>query len=1071
MDGGPLPSRPVQGRTLTSGFVIGVVASGLALTAIGTATDHSPQARSPLTPADTGVGSSAALRPPFAFEPSAGRLPESLDYVVRLRGAQVAVGSTRAALALPGGVVTTTLVGARRARPRPEERLPGIVNDYLAKDPRAVGMHTFGRIRYPRVYRGIDVLYRGRSGTLEYDFAVAPGGDPSAIRLRVRAPRGYARLARNGDLVVRGGTHNVRQRRPVAFQDGIRVPARFVQRGGTFGIAVARYDKRRPLLIDPQIEFADFVGGSNSDELRVVRLDSSGNVYVLGRSVSPSFPGFSYGPPAGSPNALIAAKFSPSGARLWMSYLGNFGASSFFQMHMAMDGAGNPIIAGDMTGGTIETTPGAADTTQATAGYRGGWLGRLNGSNGTRLYMTYFSGASSHVYVAGVAADGDGNAYIGGSTTQSTGFATVGDTTYSGFGDGYVAKWSPAGALTFATYVGGGGSDDVAGIGVKPGCSSSCEIFAAGNTDSTDFPTVNPDLSTPNPLFALKLNSNGASAAWATYYSEDNDHDPTVDPSTYDVIAGMTVDPAGNPTVVGETSQTCNGCLADTAHRQVFIHAFEPAGGTRRYDFKFGGADVEVVRDVAIDAQNNIYVSGQTNSNPDPITFPMTGAAQPTRRGTYDAFVAKVDPTPGFGLGPFVFLTYLGGDGAETAWSIAPDSQGGTWVTGSTGSEDFPVVNPTQTYGQGGDGFLAKLQTAPVVIDSGPSGQLVSSTADFKFHSDEPNRSFTCRLSPIESTFTPCSYVTGKTYTGLADGDYTFEVQQKDAGDTPGGSASRAFTVALRPVAALTVAPNPVLAGRGVTFDASTSTAPNGIAKYEWDTDGDGTFERDTGSASTTTQAYFVAGAINVSVRVTDNAGLTSTASSELRITQSGTGGTQFGVTINKGAQFTRTPRVTVNVNAPPNTSSFLFSNDGGFLAPAVFVPSTTIPWRLDSSGPERLPKTIYVRFLLGAITSQTYQDDIILDEVPPKIDQASVAPAGSASAAAVIARSKPWRVKVKARDSNSGVARVQVTTSKKKPGPLLKYKTKFTVRSAKKPNFLRARDRAGNYSKWRKLR
>jgi PKD domain/Beta-propeller repeat len=1065
------PSPPaVQGRTLTSGFVAGVVASGLALTAIGTATDQSAHERHTRAAPAATHARVASVRSPFAFEPSAGRLPASLDYVAHAGGTQVAVGANRSVVALPGGAVTTTLAGARSARPLAEQRLAGIVNDFRAHDRRAVGMSTFGRVRYPGVYPGVDVLYHGRSGKLEYDFAVAPGADPSAIRLRVRGPHTGARLARNGDLVVRVGGHAVRQHRPVAFQSGARVAARFVRRGETFGIAVEAYDRQRALLIDPRIEFADFVGGSNSDELRVVRLDGNGNVYVLGDSRSPSFPGFNYTPAAGSPNALIAAKFSPTGTRLWMSYLGNFGASGFYQMHMAMDGSGNPVIAGDMIGGSIVTTPGAADTTPATAGYSGGWLGRLNGSSGTPVYMTYFSGTSSQNNIAGVAADRDGNAYIGGSTTQGSGFATTGDTSYSGFGDGYVAKWSPTGALTFATYAGGSGSDGVEGIGVSPSCTSNCAIFAVGGTDSTDFPTVSPDLSTPNPFFAMKLNSNGASAAWATYYSEDSDHDPTVDPSTYDVIKGMTVDPAGNPTVVGETTPTCNACVPDTAHRQAFIHAFEPAAGTRHYDYKFGGANVEDVKDLAIDPQNNIYVVGQTNSDPDPITFPMTGAFQSTRRGSYDAFVAKIDPTAGFGLGPFVFLTYLGGDGAETAWSVAPDGQGGTWVAGNTGSEDFPVVNPTQTYGQLGDGFIAKLQTAPVVIDGGPEGKLTSSTADFKFHSDEPNRSFTCRLSPVESTFTPCSYVTGKTYTGLADGDYTFEVRQTDAGDTPGGSASRAFTVALKPVAALTVAPNPVLVGRAVTFDATTSTAPNGIAKYEWDTDGDGTFERDTGNTSTTTQTYFVAGTINVGVRVTDNAGLTSTASTALRITEGGTAGTQFGVTINKGAQFTRTPNVTVNVKSPPNTSSFLFSNDGGFLAPAVFVPDDTVQWTLDSSGPERLPKTIYVRFLLGAITSQTYQDDIILDEVPPKVSDASVAPAAAASGA-TISRLKAWRVKVKARDSNSGVAKVQVTVDKRKPGRLLKYKTKFTIRSAKRPKFLRARDRAGNYSKWRKLR
>jgi len=218
------------------------------------------------------------------------------------------------------------------------------------------------------------------------------------------------------------------------------------------------------------------------------------------------------------------------------------------------------------------------------------------------------------------------------------------------------------------------------------------------------------------------------------------------------------------------------------------------------------------------------------------------------------------------------------------------------------------------------------------------------------------------------------------------------------------------------------------------------------------------------------TFVYPSAGSFNVGLRVTDTEGHTATTTNTLQVNNATGPGTQFGVTINKGAQFTRTPNVTVNVKSPPNTSSFLFSNDGGFLAPAVFVPDDTVQWTLDSSGPERLPKTIYVRFLLGAITSQTYQDDIILDEVPPKVSDASVAPAAAASGA-TISRLKAWRVKVKARDSNSGVAKVQVTVDKRKPGRLLKYKTKFTIRSAKRPKFLRARDRAGNYSKWRKLR
>src|SRR6185436_6783460 len=96
------PSPPaVQGRTLTSGFVVGVVASGLALTAIGTATDQSAHKRpTPAAPPATHAAV-ASVRSPFAFEPSAGRLPASLDYVARAGGTQVAIGANRSVVAVP----------------------------------------------------------------------------------------------------------------------------------------------------------------------------------------------------------------------------------------------------------------------------------------------------------------------------------------------------------------------------------------------------------------------------------------------------------------------------------------------------------------------------------------------------------------------------------------------------------------------------------------------------------------------------------------------------------------------------------------------------------------------------------------------------------------------------------------------------------------------------------------------------------------------------------------------------------------------------------------------------------
>jgi hypothetical protein len=206
---------------------------------------------------------------------------------------------------------------------------------------------------------------------------------------------------------------------------------------------------------------------------------------------------------------------------------------------------------------------------------------------------------------------------------------------------------------------------------------------------------------------------------------------------------------------------------------------------------------------------------------------------------------------------------------------------------------------------------------------------------------------------------------------------------------------------------------------------------------------------------------------------VTDSDGLTATTTGSLTINAppGGLVGTQFGVTINNGDQFARTPKVVVTAKFPAITTNMLFSNDGGFLAPQTFKPQKETEWTLDSSGPERLPKTIYIRFLANGITSETYQDDIILDEIPPVVQQAAVASASAAPSTVHAAKLKTWKLKIKATDSNSGVAKIQATSNTKKPGPLLAYKTKLKVKSAKKPKFIRARDRAGNYSKWKKAR
>jgi hypothetical protein len=305
----------------------------------------------------------------------------------------------------------------------------------------------------------------------------------------------------------------------------------------------------------------------------------------------------------------------------------------------------------------------------------------------------------------------------------------------------------------------------------------------------------------------------------------------------------------------------------------------------------------------------------------------------------------------------------------------------------------------------------------------------------------------------------------------LTEGEHSWQVAAIDAVGNTASTETRTLQTGGPPNAAFTISPNPALAGRTVTFDGSTSADESGIARYEWDLDGDGAFETDAGANPATSRVYQAPTTLTVHLRVTDGLGKQSTAEQQLRVTVPTSGQSLLGVSINNGAQFTRSPDVTLTVKPPATSNAFIVSNDGGFFTPTTFPAAPTVKWRLDSSGPERLPKTVYLRFMLGPIISTNYTDDIILDEVPPVVQQAALVPPPRPGTAASAARLKGYKLKVKAKDSNSGVAKLQVTANKKKPGKLLAYKTTLSVKLASKPKFLRARDKAGNFSAWKKLR
>ncbi|MEA2386572.1 MAG: hypothetical protein QOJ22_746 [Thermoleophilaceae bacterium] len=234
------------------------------------------------------------------------------------------------------------------------------------------------------------------------------------------------------------------------------------------------------------------------------------------------------------------------------------------------------------------------------------------------------------------------------------------------------------------------------------------------------------------------------------------------------------------------------------------------------------------------------------------------------------------------------------------------------------------------------------------------------------------------------------------------------------------------------------------------------------VLKYEWDLDGDGTFEIDNGAQRELQTVFEKPGKQRVSLRVTRPGGRVDVATTEFQIDVGPPPGA-VGVSINDGAQFTNTPEVTINPIWSPPTGQLFLANDGGFKQHSKYPVAAAIPWRLDSSGPERLPKTVYLRFD-NLRDGAAHQDDIILDETAPVVT--AVTPI--AAPASVSARRKPSRrLRISAKDNVSGVSRMQLTASRKRPGKWGNFRRRATVR-ARGDIWVRVRDRAGNRSRWR---
>ena len=774
---------------------------------------------------------------PLRFEPNQGQTERRVNFLARGAGYGLFLTPDQAILALRSpssnpsssgiSVVRMQLAGANRAAAATgASPLPGRSNYFVGNDPAKWhrDIPQFARVRYQDVYPGVDLVYYGNQGQLEYDFEVAPGADPSAIAWRFQGQE-KARLDGGGNLVLATGNGEVRLNAPRIYQqfgsEQRPVAGRFALReDGKVGFDLAAYDRRRALVIDPVLTYSTYFGGSVSEAC-------SGIAGVVIAGV--------LSPPSGCPAIAIDASSN-------IYFAGTTTSANF------------PVVpAASATPPAFQTAPAVAPDVFVT---------KLNAAGSAVVFSTYLGGDGVDT-TAGVAADSAFNVVVVGTTTSSdfpTSTASAFQATRSGAGaHAFVSKLDPVGeTLLYSTYLSGNGTESARGVALDP----RNKIYVIGTTTSTDLPDATHSF--PATLGAIQTASLGTSQFFVSKVDSTLIGFPSLVYSTYfgggDPVNGVTlgggiaVDANANVYITGGTNFQHTGntatdfpilnayqgcldtpppatpptnppsCATSVTAPDAFVAKINPAassGAQLIYSSYLGGTGSDVGYGIALDSGLSVYITGSTSSTD--FTIPSTTtpfqrcldnpanpSPCPTGVTASDAFVAKFG-TPCTGSTcttttlPFTYFSYLGGSGTDVGLGIAVDSLQGARIAGWTNSGNFPTPNNPIQAGLSGtvDAFVSRIDTtATSTLALGHYGTYLGGGAsDFG--------------TGIAADSQGSSYIVGETASG------NFPTTASAIQGSPSGG-SDVFLTKLGPTLSLalteTVAPNPVGVGNNVTF-------------------------------------------------------------------------------------------------------------------------------------------------------------------------------------------------------------------------------------------------------------
>jgi uncharacterized protein (TIGR03437 family) len=665
------------------------------------------------------------LPSPLLFEPNLGQTSPGAMFAAQASGFRLLLEQDAAVFDF-GTRQARIEFGRNHSSVRGESPAPAVRNYRKGSDPRYWfdGIPTYERVRYGGAFPGVDAVFYGNQG-LEFDLELAPGADPRLIELHYSGFDSIE-IESDGSLALRMEQGIIRQHLPLVFQDGRSIQARYVRRQRhTIGLEIARYDKNRPLIIDPKISYATYLGGAGGETPSSLAVDLSGNYYVAAITNSTGYPGLPASQaPAGDVD-IVVSKFNRNNSLVYTTLIGGSAAESAYSAQADSDGnlylsfatasTNFPRPAGMSLGGTgagtgaLKLSPSGVLTAVFT------WAGPVNNPAAVQVNNAAY----------GLALDVSRNVWITGTTLGFLGQAGSIQPGVAGGRDVFVARLNNAlSQVTYFTYIGGAVDESGNAIALDPAGG----VYVCGNTgfdiDGNAF-VLKLDPANNKLIYNKKVTAGGGSGVvvdgtdlWVSANSTGSGFTPTPD----------------------ALQSTFGGGLTDAA-----LFKLNADDGQIRYATYLGGSGNEFANALAQDVYGNLIVFGNTSS----ANLAVTADAiqrRPGNPGATTGFLVEVDPAGGL-----LYASYLGGSGTfDIGLAASVDRLGNPIVVGSTTSTDFPVT-PGAVQGRNAgaqDLFIARVE---YVAATDPSLQrtAVQNAASFRSGAVAPGEIITIYPSNV----------------------------------------------------------------------------------------------------------------------------------------------------------------------------------------------------------------------------------------------------------------------------------------------------------------------------------